>query len=67
VTRPVTQPLYLDVHLPAGQTFAQTLTAGHNAFLYVYRGAVTVGDADGAVVEAQRMGCSTTPPVPTGS
>ncbi|AVA32929.1 quercetin 2,3-dioxygenase [Cupriavidus metallidurans] len=56
VTRPVTQPLYLDVHLPAGQTFAQTLTAGHNAFLYVYRGAVTVGDADGAVVEAQRMG-----------
>ncbi|MBV8272283.1 MAG: pirin family protein [Cupriavidus sp.] len=56
VTRPVTEPLYLDVHLPAGQTFAQTLPAGHNAFIYVYRGTITVGDADGAVVEAQRMG-----------
>ncbi|PLP98756.1 pirin family protein [Cupriavidus pauculus] len=53
VTRPVTDPLYLDVHLPAGQSFAQALPAGHNAFVYVYRGAVTIGDA---VVEAQRMG-----------
>jgi len=53
VTRPVTEPLYLDVHLPAGQSFAQALPAGHNAFVYVYRGAVTIGDA---VVEAQRMG-----------
>lgn len=53
VTRPVTEPLYLDVHLPAGQSFGQALPAGHNAFVYVYRGAVTIGDA---VVEAQRMG-----------
>lgn len=53
VTRPVTEPLYLDVHLPAGQSFSQAVPAGHNAFIYVYRGAVTVGDA---VVEAQRMG-----------
>ncbi|MFJ5380580.1 pirin family protein [Cupriavidus sp. CER94] len=53
VTRPVTEPLYLDVHLPAGQSFTQALPAGHNAFVYVYRGAVTIGDA---VVEAQRMG-----------
>ncbi|WP_019450795.1 pirin family protein [Cupriavidus sp. BIS7] len=57
MTRPVTEPLYLDVQLPSGQTFAQALPAGHNAFIYVYRGAVTVGNAgDGAVVEAQRMG-----------
>lgn len=53
VTRPVTEPLYLDVHLPAGQSFAQALPAGHNAFVYVYRGTVKVGDA---VLEAQRMG-----------
>lgn len=57
VTRPVTEPLYLDVHLPAGQRFAQALPASHNAFVYVYRGTVKIGDgADAAVVESQRMG-----------
>jgi redox-sensitive bicupin YhaK (pirin superfamily) len=45
VTREATAPLYLDIHLPAGARFAQTLPAGHNAFLYVYRGEVAVGDA----------------------
>lgn len=68
VTRAITQPIYLDVHLPAGSRFAQTLPAGHNAFVYVYRGAVKVAgetvplqrmailannaDADGVVIEA---------------
>lgn len=44
VTRAITQPLYLDVHLPQGARFAQPLPAGHNAFVHVYRGEVTVGD-----------------------
>lgn len=39
-----TDPLYLDVVLPAGATFSHPLTGGHNAFLYVYEGAVLVGD-----------------------
>jgi len=57
VTRPVTQPLYLDVHLPAGQQFRQALPAGHNAFVYVYRGEVSIGEgSDKAVLESQRMG-----------
>ncbi|EON21852.1 pirin [Cupriavidus necator] len=57
ITRPVTEPVYLDVHLPAGQTFAQALPAGHNAFVYVYRGEVSIGSGDDrAVIEAQRMG-----------
>ncbi|UDM49620.1 pirin family protein [Cupriavidus sp. MP-37] len=57
ITRPVTEPVYLDVALPAGQAFAQALPAGHNAFIYVYRGEVSVGAGDErAVVEAQRMG-----------
>ncbi|MBI4754501.1 MAG: pirin family protein, partial [Betaproteobacteria bacterium] len=43
VQRPVTEPLFLDLHLPAGTTFSQALPAGHNAFLYVYRGEVAVG------------------------
>ncbi|MFB0936118.1 MAG: pirin family protein [Propionivibrio sp.] len=70
VTREATEPLYLDIHLPAGGRFAQTLPAGHNAFLYVYRGEIEVAgnavpvqrmailsndaDADGVVIESAR-------------
>ncbi|WP_338760752.1 pirin family protein [Massilia sp. METH4] len=43
VQRDVTEPLYLDVELPAGVTLSQALATGHNAFLYPYRGSVTVG------------------------
>lgn len=52
VTRPTTEPLYLDVALPAGTTFAQTIPAGHNAFVYVYGGAVEVA---GTRVDSERM------------
>lgn len=52
VTRALTQPLYLDVHLPQGARFEQPLPAGHNAFVHVYRGEVTVGDR---AVPAGRM------------
>lgn len=58
VQRPRTEPVYLDVHLEPGAQFAQPLPAGHNAFVYVYRGAVQVGAAPGqggALVPAQRM------------
>jgi redox-sensitive bicupin YhaK (pirin superfamily) len=44
VRREATAPLYLDLHLPAGSRFAQPLPAAHNAFLYVYRGTLKVGD-----------------------
>jgi len=40
VQRDVTEPLYLDVHLPAGACFEQPLPAMHNAFVYVYDGAL---------------------------
>lgn len=68
VTREATAPLYLDLHLPAGTRFCQTLPAGHNAFVFVYRGEVQIGGerlpagrmailaneaaADGVVIEA---------------
>jgi redox-sensitive bicupin YhaK (pirin superfamily) len=52
VTRDATAPLYLDLHLSAGSHFAQPLPAGHNAFVYVYRGAVTIA---GQAVPVQRM------------
>ena len=68
ITRDATAPVYLDLHMPAGSAFAHRLPAQHNAFIYVYRGSVSVnGDAvaikrmailsnhadeDGVVIEA---------------
>lgn len=42
--RPTTEPLFLDVHLPAGASFEQAIPSSHNGFIYVYRGAVQVGE-----------------------
>ena len=50
--REVTEPLYLDVQLPAGKRFAQTIPPDFNVFAYVYRGEVTVGER---TLPAQRM------------
>jgi redox-sensitive bicupin YhaK (pirin superfamily) len=50
--REVTEPLYLDLALPAGTQFTQALPANANAFVYVFRGQL---DIDGTSVPAQRM------------
>jgi redox-sensitive bicupin YhaK (pirin superfamily) len=51
-----TEPLYLDLHLEPGATFEQVLPAGHNAFVYVYRGELDVDDAAARTpVPRQRM------------
>ena len=52
VQREATQPLYLDLELAPGARFEQPLPAAHNAFVYVYRGALRIGDK---AVERQRM------------
>jgi hypothetical protein len=39
-----TQPLYLDVALPAGATFEQELPAAHSCCVYVFEGSALVGD-----------------------
>ncbi len=39
-----TQPIYIDVHLPAGQLFTQATPATHNAFIYLYEGELKLGD-----------------------
>ena len=41
-----TEPLYVDVVLPAGSEVKLAVAQGHNAFIYVYEGAVEVGAAD---------------------
>jgi redox-sensitive bicupin YhaK (pirin superfamily) len=53
VSREMTEPIYLDIHLPAGASFSTALPASHNAFIYTYRGAADVG---GTQVDVQRMG-----------
>lgn len=40
--REITEPLYADVHLPAASELAHRLPLTHNAFFYVYEGAVQV-------------------------
>jgi redox-sensitive bicupin YhaK (pirin superfamily) len=68
VTRPVTEPLILDLHLDAGGHFAQGLAADRNAFVFVYRGELRIAgtrvprkqmaildnpaDSDGVLLEA---------------
>ncbi|HWW71612.1 MAG TPA: pirin family protein [Duganella sp.] len=46
VQREVTEPIYIDVDLPAGASFSQALPEGHNAFIFTHRGSVRVGDKD---------------------
>ena len=43
-----TDPLYLDIALPAGGRHVAAVGPGHNAFVYVYEGALTVGDGAAA-------------------
>jgi len=52
VQREATQPLVLDLHFEPGARFAQPLPPAHNAFVYVYRGELQIGDTP---VPAQRM------------
>jgi redox-sensitive bicupin YhaK (pirin superfamily) len=52
VQREGTAPLYLDLHLDPGATFEQALPATHNAFVYVYRGSLNIGEH---AVPEQRM------------
>ena len=59
VTRPTTEPIVLDLTLPPGTRCDIELPAGHNAFVYVYGGLLSVGDDAVAksanTVEVERM------------
>jgi redox-sensitive bicupin YhaK (pirin superfamily) len=59
VQREGTEPVYLDISVPAGAAFEQQLPSGHNAFLYVFRGEVVV---EGKAVPTTRMAILTNPP-----
>jgi redox-sensitive bicupin YhaK (pirin superfamily) len=57
VSRPTTEPLVLDITLPAGASFDAAIPAGHNAFVYVFGGGVVdVGATEAPTrVESERM------------
>ncbi|MBK8594979.1 MAG: pirin family protein [Holophagales bacterium] len=63
VTREATAPVYLDLHLDPGARFAQAIPPGHNAFVYVYRGGVSIS---GKEVPAQRMAILANDPAADG-
>ena len=52
VQREATQPLYLDLAIPAGVTVEQPIPAGHNAYGYVFRGEAVI---EGKAVASGRM------------
>jgi len=49
-----TDPLYLDVHLPAASAFTAALAPDHSAFLYIYEGSGKVGAPGSAKPLAHR-------------
>src|SRR5205085_2620145 len=53
-SREVTDPYYLDIHMPANTRLEQAIPEGHNAFVYVYEGDVAIGDPDGTNNDAPR-------------
>jgi len=54
VVQPLTDPLYLDVTLPAGGTFVEGTPPGHNAFVYVINGPVKATDTEGNAARLER-------------
>ncbi len=51
-----TDPLYIDVELPAHASFAQKLPSVRNAFLYVFEGSATIADRELANHHAAVLG-----------
>ena len=48
IVQPATDPVYLDIQLGADRAWTYVLPEGHNAFAYVFEGALTVGEQDNA-------------------
>jgi len=56
IAQPATDPVYLDIALERGKSWEYALPEGHNAFAYVFEGAVTLGEGEEArPLESQEM------------
>jgi redox-sensitive bicupin YhaK (pirin superfamily) len=63
IQQPDTEPLYLDISLPAGQQLDVAIEPSHNAFIYVYQGSLdvvgrAVSTGHMAILSAQGEGVS---------
>jgi redox-sensitive bicupin YhaK (pirin superfamily) len=54
VVQPLTEPLYLDVLVPAGQNYFEALPEAHNAFIYVIHGSVSLENEAGETISLGR-------------
>jgi redox-sensitive bicupin YhaK (pirin superfamily) len=63
MAREHTLPLYLDIHLDPNARFEQPLPASHNAFVYAYRGEISIGEVK---LPAQRMAILANTPASDG-
>lgn len=54
VVQPLTEPLYMDVRVPAGKQFIEQLPSFHNAFVYVIHGPVIAQTTDRQSVQLMR-------------
>ncbi len=56
IAQPATDPVYLDIGLDPGKAWEYVLPEGHNAFAYVFEGAVTLGEGEDArALESKEM------------
>ena len=56
IVQPATDPVYLDLTIEAAARLVQALPPDHSAFVYVYEGALRVGEgADAATVSAKEL------------
>lgn len=57
IVQPATDPLYLDITLERGAAWALDLPQGHNTFVYVYEGGISIGQGEDArQVETHELG-----------
>ncbi|TCK16937.1 hypothetical protein DFR30_0156 [Thiogranum longum] len=54
VIQPLTEALYLDIRVPAGQQFVESLPSSHNAFIYMIEGQTNVADENGQATQLVR-------------
>ena len=48
-------PTYMDISLPAGSSFSQAITKGHNAFIYLLEGEVLIGSKSEGTSDSEQQ------------
>lgn len=54
IVQPATEPVYFDIDMAPGRTWSLSVPEGHNAFVFVFEGALSVGEGEDARPLAMR-------------